>query len=231
MNPFTLKDYRASHFLLNFVRSQVQGWYTRENILQKAGHPDGKESSVAALARLLDQVNAWQRELKPEAPPCIRENGTVIQPGVAAEVARVLRLLFGQYAGLNERLNIILDAPEPLHSRKEDFQYIVAFMAWAYYAINHAVHGDIRFAGIFSDSELLKSREGDEELSQKELDFVNYLFNAFKDETIYNPGTCKDLAAMAEVVLNETMKGFAQQADRYLSALEKQDKAGTPDTI
>lgn len=227
MDPFTLKDYRASHFLLNFVRSQLQGWYTRENILRKAGHPDGKESRVAELARLLDQVNAWQGELKPDAPPFIRENGIVIRPGLAAEAARVLRLLFDQYARMNERLNTILDAPEQLHARKEDFQYLVAFMSWAYYAINNAVQGDLLFAGIFADGELLKYREGDEELSRKELDFVNYLVNVLNDETIYKPQTCNDLTTMAETVLNETIKRFAEQADRYLTVLEKQENAGT----
>jgi len=44
---FADKDYRVSHCLLSFLRSQVQGWYIRENILLKAGHPGGSREAPA----------------------------------------------------------------------------------------------------------------------------------------------------------------------------------------
>ena len=41
MSWTTLKDYRTTNFLLNFIHSEFQGWYTRENTLLQLDHPEG----------------------------------------------------------------------------------------------------------------------------------------------------------------------------------------------
>jgi hypothetical protein len=217
---FGLKDYRATHYLFHFLRSQVQGWYTRENILARSGHPDGNAHKAAELGKWIETLNRWYEVVSPQNPPFLRADGSLNDAGGKTEgICRLLNRLFGEYAAMNDRLNAILDDSSPLHERRPDFQYIVACMGWVYYAVNHAVHGDIHFARKFGDRELLSSREGDPELSQKEVDFVNYLFHAFKDDTTYNPDTARRLAKMIGVVMDEFMKEAVTRIDRYLTLL------------
>ncbi len=221
MEPYTLKDYRATHILINLIRSNVQGWYTRENILLLANHSDGNEEKLKAIARLIDTANSWNDAIQPDKPPFLNDNGTVNNPELVEDVCKMLMWLFGQYAQMSDRLNAILDNPEPLHNRKEDFQYIVACTGWVYYLINHTVHGDNHFGEIFNDYELLDARVGHASESQKEVDFVNYLFYSFKDEETYNPQTCADLTSIIETLMNESMKESATQIDKYLTLFGK----------
>lgn len=221
MESFELKDFRAAHFVMSFIRSHVQGWYTRENILSMADHPDADQERLASLGRLMDKVNAWNDAIRPGATPILGDDGTVNRPEKVENVCKVLMWLFDQHAQMNNRLNAILDNPGPLHGRREDMQYIVACMGWVYYAINHAVQGDIHFAEQFDDHELASARAGQLDTSQKELDFVSYLCNSFKDDTLYNPETSADLTAMIETVMNVEMKDSAMRIDKYLTVFGK----------
>ncbi len=195
----------------------MQGWYTRENILANAAHPDGNKERLSSLASVIEKVNGWNDAIQPEKLPFFTSDGAIIYPERVEDVCKILQMLFKQYLGMNDRLNVILDNPEPLHARKTDFQYIVACMGWVYYAINHAVDGDKRFAERFNDRELLQARQGDAEASQQEIEFVNYLFQSFNDEATYNPQTCQQLTEMIEIVMNETMKESVTTIDKYLS--------------
>ena len=221
MTEYTLKDYRASHFLMSFIRSQTQGWYTRENILAKAGHPDGDSDKLTILVQMIEKLNTWNDAIRRGEAPFILDAGSIVDPDTVEEACRMLQMLFRQYVVMNERLNGILDNDAPLHERRKDFQYIVACMGWVYYAINHAVQDDNAFALSFNDHELLKTREGHLATSQKELNFVNYLFHSFNSAELYNAKTCSDIIPMTEVLMNEDLKAFATQADKYLTRLGK----------
>lgn len=221
MATFTLKDYRATHFLMRFIRSHLQGWYTRENILLKASHPDGNKEKLEKLARLIDTVDKWNNAIQPGTTPFMTENGTVNKPEQVEDVCKVMQWLFAQHLEMNERLNAILDNPEPLEKRKEDFQYITACIGWVHYSVNHGVHGDLNFAKIFNDRELLQNREGQAEESQKDLDFVNFIFQSFKAEETYNAQTCADLTSIIETLLDTSLKESATQIDKYLRVFGK----------
>lgn len=64
MEKLSLKDYRAAHILVNFMRCQAQGWYTREKILAIAGHPGGRPEELETAAAWIDKAAASQKEIE-----------------------------------------------------------------------------------------------------------------------------------------------------------------------
>jgi len=217
----SLKDYRTTHQLMNFLRGQMQGWFARENLLFKAEHVDSHPDHLDELSGWIDKIQKWNASITQGVAPVLPSEGSISDPELVREVCACLHLLFAQYVEMNERLNAILDHPVALSERRSDFHYIVACLAWVYYAIHHIVHGDHDFAKRFDDKELLRIREGDIELSQRELHFVNYLFHSFKDETLYTNRTVSDVIPILEKVMDETMLQQIKVIDYYLTLLSK----------
>lgn len=219
MDNITIKDYRASHLLLGFLRAQVQGWYTRENILAKASDPEADPGQMQAAVAWIERTRVWHGALKPGCEPPLTAAGRA-GPGLpAGEVKTLLNKLFSQFAAMNDKLNAKLDDQRPLHERRHDVIYLLSCLGWAYYAVNHMVHGDIAFAKEFGDDELLRYRDGDAEASEKELGFVNTMFSYHKADAFYHPETSGKIAGMAARVLNENLRGWAQETDKYLTLL------------
>lgn len=220
MENFSLKDYRAAHILVNFMRCQAQGWYTREKILAIAGHPGGRPEELESAAAWINKAAAWNGSIEQGAEPLLSAAGSLAAAAPAAEFRTLLNLLFNRYAEMSGQLKAILGSGGPLPERRADFHYIVACLGWAYYAVNNAVSYDLAFGEKFGDRELLAAREGHAAASQKEIEFVNYLVSVFRDETIYAPRTCGDIVPMIEEVMNGSLRVWAGQADKYLNLLE-----------
>lgn len=220
MDTFPLKDHRAAHILVNFLRCQAQGWYTREKILALAGQPAGQARGLEAAAGWIEKAAAWSGTIEQGREPLLSASGAFSAAAPAGELKILLNLLFAQYVDMNGRLNAILDSGTPLHERRTDFQYVVACLGWVYYAVNNAVRHDISFGKKFGDLELLAAREGHAAASQKEIEFVNYLVHVFRAETTYNPQTCGDIVPMIEEAMNASFRVWAGQADKYLGLLE-----------
>lgn len=221
MNSFELKDYRATHFLLRFLRSHLQAWYTRDTILDRVHHPAGNEKDRVIVGGLIETVTSWLNGNQPGTTPLLLADGTVLRPDLKDPIANLLFNLFRQYAAMNQRLNKVLDEATPLASRRQDFQYLVACMGWVYYEANHALRADAEFAGRFDDRELREARAGHEEASRKEVEFVDYLVNTLHLDETYNEKTGEDLKTMMESILNTEMRNQVQQVDKYLKVLGK----------
>lgn len=219
MGEYTLKDHRAAHILVNFLRSQAQGWYTREKVLSLAGHPLASPEQLQAAARWVEKADAWRAAAGPGAAPLLSAAGAFSPAAPLADFKALLGQLFGQYDAMSKRLNAVLDEPGPLHERRRDVQYVAACLGWIYYAVNNAVAGDLAFCEKWGDAELRAAREGHLEASDKEIGFVNYIVGSFADEALYEPQVCSGLAPMTGEALNSSLRPWAGQADKYLTLL------------
>jgi hypothetical protein len=220
MSDFSIKDYRASHILLNFINSRLQGWYTRENILRMASHPLAC-GDLVPIKKRIDSVNDMIAALQPGSTPFLANTGTVNDQHTADSLADILLQLFEQYANMNRKLNDLLNDEAPLHTRKSDVQYIVACLGWTYYCVNNAVRGDLAFAERFDDSELSAARAGHMDESAKELEFIDFMVEALRRPETYNPETCGSLDSMISRAMDTSMRDSAMQADKYLTLFGK----------